>query len=441
MAAVAAISLVAVEWIGSSRARDAVNHIESNEARNVLPVVQSLSPYRRWADPILRTLIDDARTDARTRVRARLALLPVNPSQADELRGPLLDAGPEELIQIRRALYEYRDRPRLVGFFSARVRDERESLDHRLRAAITLAGLLGAPQAAEDRALREAAVPVAGRLVEELLTHPDRFHDWLMAMQPARAVLISPLEAIFRDAGRGEAARSMSATILVNFARDDPETLTGLLLDANIRQFQVMIQAVAAHRTSVSTRLRALIAEEPRPGSTREERFAFVGRQANAAIALLYCGDPESLWPLLRHSEDPLLRTYLIDRLPRLVPDPASLLHRLEAERDVSSRRTRFHPGWHPRRPAIPLLGGVGEGLVARSLRERSRPGDALSRRMGASPLGIRESARGCLEAARRASGTRRVFVVPDQNRAHDGENPGARVVSHGRRRWRRGAR
>jgi serine/threonine protein kinase/formylglycine-generating enzyme required for sulfatase activity len=338
-AAVALVGLIAADRIGSYLARDVVRQLENAEARNVLRIVQSLAPYRRWADPLLRNMIDDDRTELGTRVRARLALLPVDPSQADHLRGPLLDEDPEDFLLVRRALYEYANRPRLVQFYGERLQDERESPDHRLRAAMMLAGLLGEAQASKDPALRGAAAMLAGRLVDDLLTHPDRFHDRLAAIHAARTVLLPPLEAIFRDASRGEAAGYMAATILVNFARDEPETLMRLLLDANTRQFPVVLQVLAVHRASVSARLKGLIEETPKAGWTREERFAFVGRQANAAIALLHGRETERVWPLLRHTDDPLLRTYLIDRLPRLLPDPTSLLRRLEEERDVSARR------------------------------------------------------------------------------------------------------
>ena len=68
--------------------------------------------------------------------------------------------------------------------------------------------------------------------------------------------------------------------------------------------------------------------------SSPEDEYA----QANAAIALLHYGDYSNFWPLLRHSPDPCLRTYLVDRLPLLTPDPQALLRRLDEEHDVSAR-------------------------------------------------------------------------------------------------------
>ncbi len=86
---------------------------------------------------------------------------------------------------------------------------------------------------------------------------------------------------------------------------------------------QPMVTASVWHRPVVS--------------ETDKDTLAF--RQAQAAVALLQLGRDELVWPLLRHSPDPRVRTYLIHRLSPLGTEPATLLRRLEEERDVSSRR------------------------------------------------------------------------------------------------------
>ncbi len=66
---------------------------------------------------------------------------------------------------------------------------------------------------------------------------------------------------------------------------------------------------------------------------------ALAKRQAQAAVALLQLGVAERVWPLLKHSPDPRLRSFLIHRFGPLATDPAVLLGRLEGEREVSCRR------------------------------------------------------------------------------------------------------
>jgi serine/threonine protein kinase/formylglycine-generating enzyme required for sulfatase activity len=62
-------------------------------------------------------------------------------------------------------------------------------------------------------------------------------------------------------------------------------------------------------------------------------------RQANAAVALLRMNQAEKVWPLLRHSPDPRVRSYLIHRLSPLGADPQAIVKRLDEEPDLTSRR------------------------------------------------------------------------------------------------------
>jgi formylglycine-generating enzyme required for sulfatase activity len=80
--------------------------------------------------------------------------------------------------------------------------------------------------------------------------------------------------------------------------------------------------------------------EEPKPAEDRlAARDALAKRQAEAATALLRLGQPERVWPLLRHGPDPSLRSYLVRDLGRSGISPDSIGRRLEVESDVSARR------------------------------------------------------------------------------------------------------
>ena len=59
------------------------------------------------------------------------------------------------------------------------------------------------------------------------------------------------------------------------------------------------------------------------PGAA-EAKDNLAKRQANAAVALLKMGQPEKVWPLLKHSPDPRVRSYLIHRLSPLGARPQS---------------------------------------------------------------------------------------------------------------------
>jgi formylglycine-generating enzyme required for sulfatase activity/WD40 repeat protein/tetratricopeptide (TPR) repeat protein/tRNA A-37 threonylcarbamoyl transferase component Bud32 len=57
-------------------------------------------------------------------------------------------------------------------------------------------------------------------------------------------------------------------------------------------------------------------------------------RQANAAVALLRLNQADKVWPLLKQSPDPRLRSYLIDRLAPLGADAKAFVEQLEKESD-----------------------------------------------------------------------------------------------------------
>ena len=73
--------------------------------------------------------------------------------------------------------------------------------------------------------------------------------------------------------------------------------------------------------------------------SSDEKREKLAKRQANAAVALLRMNQPEKVWPLLKHSPDPRVRSYLIHRLAPLGADAGAIVKRLDEEPDVTIRR------------------------------------------------------------------------------------------------------
>ncbi len=80
-------------------------------------------------------------------------------------------------------------------------------------------------------------------------------------------------------------------------------------------------------------------AGEARPGASDGEKEALAKRQANAAVTLLHLGRPGPVWPLLRHRDDPRLRSHLVHRLRALGAGPGPLAERLLQEPRASARR------------------------------------------------------------------------------------------------------
>jgi serine/threonine protein kinase/formylglycine-generating enzyme required for sulfatase activity/tetratricopeptide (TPR) repeat protein len=111
-----------------------------------------------------------------------------------------------------------------------------------------------------------------------------------------------------------------------------------------------------------------------RPLVSSEVKDRLAERQARAAVALVRLDKAEPVWPLLRHSADPRLRSFILNWLSSLGADPkavAAELARLESasgDADGSSGQTMeailFHPETSRRRALILALGTYGaQGL------------------------------------------------------------------------------
>jgi serine/threonine protein kinase/formylglycine-generating enzyme required for sulfatase activity len=76
-----------------------------------------------------------------------------------------------------------------------------------------------------------------------------------------------------------------------------------------------------------------------RPVVTESDRVELARRQASAGAALTRLGQVKALWPLLRHSDDPTRRSYLVRDLAGRGLEARQLAARLMVEQDVSAKR------------------------------------------------------------------------------------------------------
>ena len=95
----------------------------------------------------------------------------------------------------------------------------------------------------------------------------------------------------------------------------------------------------AADTLDAYARLEKQLDEKAEPDAPVDTKIALAKRQASIGMALLVMGKGEKVWPLLKHSPDPTLRSYLIERLGPGGVDPKILTARLEEEQEVSVKR------------------------------------------------------------------------------------------------------
>jgi formylglycine-generating enzyme required for sulfatase activity len=164
--------------------------------------------------------------------------------------------------------------------------------------------------APEDGRWEKVSGDVAGRMVANNLL----VGKWAEVLRPVRRSLLPPLAALLLEEGRGAESRRFITGVYAWYVEGVSDALAPL---------------------------EKVLAEPSDPKADVPARVALARRQANAAAALAALGRGEKAWPLLRHSPDPTLRSYLIDRL---VPGGVAarvLIDRLNPERepDVSARR------------------------------------------------------------------------------------------------------
>jgi len=140
--------------------------------------------------------------------------------------------------------------------------------------------------------------------------------------------------------------RESERAVATNTLADQGETLADLLMDADAKQFAELFPKFKEHGEKGVKRLLAELDRRLADSATEEDKEKLAkrqeklaGRQANAAVALLRMGKPEKVWPLLKHSPDPRVRSYLIHRLGPLGTDARTIVKRLMEEPDVTIRR------------------------------------------------------------------------------------------------------
>jgi len=78
---------------------------------------------------------------------------------------------------------------------------------------------------------------------------------------------------------------------------------------------------------------------EPSGGIHSKEVEAWGKRKAHAAVVLMQLNNTDKVWPLLKHSHDPRVRSYLVNWMSELTMEPKLLINRYRVKEDVSIKR------------------------------------------------------------------------------------------------------
>ncbi len=288
------LSLAGYEAFGRLHARTLRDRLLEANTADVPAVVAEMGRYRRWLDPLLQEASTDAENDHdhRKQLHISVARLPVDTGQVDYLVSRLLEGDAQEVIVIRAALLPHRAdvSERLWSILDDRQAD----MDRRFRAACAVA--IYTP---DDARWEKVSGNVAARLVVQ---NAFVLGQWAQALQPVGKALLPPLASLLDDEKRSGSERSAIANLYKIFGEGQADAFA---------------------------RLERILTENE--GGAK--------RQANVGVALVVMGRGEKAWPLLKHSADPTLRSFMIDRLAAGGVDPKVLLTRFDQEREVSIKR------------------------------------------------------------------------------------------------------
>jgi formylglycine-generating enzyme required for sulfatase activity/tRNA A-37 threonylcarbamoyl transferase component Bud32 len=331
-----------------AHANDLVDTLLVADLREVPRIVERLRRDRHLVRGRLRTLAAAGRAEP-AGLRAALALLPDDPAMADELVTRLLSSRPDELIIIRLALRDRASRPALSRRFWALLEGAGARLtDRQLRAL----GALALFDAGSPR-WRALGTPLAVGLVRE---DPQLIGDWREVFQPVGDRLAPPLRQVYGGPAPPE-ERSTAFRLLLDFALQPgnlrrEEDLADLIAEADPAQFRQILGGLTDRRRALDR----LEAQLSRPARFDEARAR---RQGRIAAALVVLGRAEAVWPLLRHDEDPSLRTEILHDLAPYGASPRAVVDRLLTEPDTTARRA-----------LLLCLGEFDPAAIARSERE-----------------------------------------------------------------------
>jgi serine/threonine protein kinase/formylglycine-generating enzyme required for sulfatase activity len=242
-----------VEQQQAERAAGLVVSLSNAQTAQAPRIIEQLAPYRRWADPLLRSAYERAGPASRERLLASLALLPVDSTQISYLRDRLLTARPDDLQVIRDSLLSHR--AEMVDALWHVLESGERSSDERLHAASALAGF--DPESDRWRPLYRQ---VAGWLVE---TNPVQAGEWLAMLRPVTKDLVAPLAGIFRSTERPPAQRRAAANLLAVVA--DVARLVELIQNADAEQARELLPTLHSQRAAAVPLLERVLDEALAP--------------------------------------------------------------------------------------------------------------------------------------------------------------------------------
>jgi len=322
IATVVSSSFAIVARLEQQRRVDAlVQALQTAESESLPLILESLRPFQRDVLPRLQSLADSQSLTEHQRTRFTAAELVLGERASRRsllivLSERLLDSDAGEFLVLRQLLKPYAND--VAGWFWQRAAGGKVDRSQTFRAACALA-LFDPGSPRWDGIASDTAAML---LVQDSLELPD----WIAAVRPVADRLRLALRNSFLS-GQQQEDRLVAAIVLPELCQE-PSQFIDLLLHADSTQLPFLMRSFERRGNTLIPLLLAGLQEKNSPTD------ASATAQSNLAVALLYLGQSDPVWPLLSSASDPALRMEIIHRIAAADVLSSTVAGRLAIEED-----------------------------------------------------------------------------------------------------------
>ena len=269
--AAAMLCLLIAAGVGLTRQADLkTNKAEANrltqgllqaDTAQVSAAITSLKDFRIWADPQLKTAFKDSVADSNAKLHAGLALVAEGQTAdrevLDFLRDRLLTVTPEQFASVRELLKPHK--AKLIPVWWQQAMDEQQPAAQRFHAACALADFDPSHATWNDADFTRF---IAEQLVAVSPVYVGQYQELL---RPVAGGLVPALSEIFKDPARGELAKTLATTLLADYAAQDVNTLTELVLVADVPSFKSLFPILQQHQQTAVKNMEAVLDRRLKP--------------------------------------------------------------------------------------------------------------------------------------------------------------------------------
>jgi eukaryotic-like serine/threonine-protein kinase len=297
------LGLAGREWYGRARAETLHENLLRSPTTEAPSIIAKAGAYRPWFDPLCRQTLEqepDATSDRR--LKASLALLPVDSEMSDYVYSRLLNCDARDFAILRDSLEE--KKRSLIGSLWAIAQNDKSRDGEHLRAVSALA--------AYDP--KNSRWPDVSKTTTALLVSQDvtTLGQWIAALQPVGEVLAVSLVNVMEDEQRSDSERKTATEIFGTYVHKYP------------RMWDTLTQRILA---------------DLNPNAPKDMGDAAARKRANLGVALLQLQEADRVLSLLDDPEDPTARNYLIQKVSLTRVRAQTLLARLQDDRTSDMAR------------------------------------------------------------------------------------------------------